>query len=76
MPTENELINPKQAALQEQVKKDAEDKRKIRVKDEKIVKIGNKKIKKISYEKQVNGKWVKWNTKNIYLGNGKIKKDK
>jgi len=71
-----ELINPKQAQIMENVKKDADDKRKIRVASEKILKNGNKKIKKIIYEKNVNGKWVKWNTKNIYLGNKKIKGEK
>jgi hypothetical protein len=76
MPTENELVNPRQAAIQEQIKKDAEDKRKTRVKDEKILKIGDKRVKKITYEKNVNGKWIKWNVKQIYLGNGKVKRDK
>jgi hypothetical protein len=64
----NEIINPKQANNQRQIRKDAEERKKIRVIDEKILTVGNKKVKKIRYERLINGKYVKGNTKVIYLG--------
>ena len=69
--SENENINPKQANNVEIIKKEAAERNKIRVAKEVTIKNGNKRIKKISYEKNVNGKWIKWNTKNIYLGKNK-----
>ena len=71
-----ELINPKQAHNQKQIKKEAEARKKIRLVDEKILIRGNKKIKQLRYEVLVNGKYVKGNTKTIYLGKKNPKKGK
>jgi hypothetical protein len=68
MANENELINPKQAHNAAQVKKEQEDKKKIRVSNEKVFFRGNKKLKRISFERNIDGKWFKDHSKIIYLG--------